>query len=111
MIDDKMTNFNKMLKEHGLNFPERMYVYGGTALGAVAPVLYNRWIGFGDAEGNPAREVTYWVASVITAIPLSVTGAAVGYAAGISAVATSRILAGLKELEEKEVEERKKEET
>ena len=93
-----MTSFSKILKDNGLNFRERMYVYGGTVLGVVAPIFYNRWIGFGDvSDGNPAREVTYWVASVVTAIPLSVVGAAVGYAAGISAVATSRIHADLKE--------------
>ena len=92
-----MTSFSKILKDNGLNFRERMYVYGGTVLGVVAPIFYNRWIGFGDvSDGNPAREVTYWVASVVTAIPLSVVGAAVGYAAGISAVATSRIHAELK---------------
>lgn len=92
-----MTSFNKMLKEHGLNFRERMYIYGGTALGVVAPILYNRYIGFGDgSDWSPARETMYWVASALTAIPLSVVGAAVGYAAGISAVATSRIHADLK---------------
>lgn len=74
-----------------------MYVYGGTALGIVAPILYNRHIGFGDvSDGSPAREAMYWVASAVTAIPLSVIGGAIGYAAGISAVATSRIRADLK---------------
>ena len=74
-----MTSFSKMLKDHGLNFRERMYIYGGTALGVVTPILYNRHIGFGDiSDGSPARETMYWIASVLTTIPLSVVGGAIG---------------------------------
>ena len=73
-----------------LNLREGIYVYGGTALGVVAPILYNRYIGFSDVSDGS------WAESVITAIPLSIVGAGVGFVVGISAAAASRTYAVFK---------------
>ncbi len=101
LLEVEMTSISRLLKDHGLNFRERSYVYGGTALGVVAPILYDRYVlGWsGASDGSPASEVAYWVASVIAAVPLSVVGGVIGAVAGISTVSTSRIYAGLKEKE------------
>lgn len=82
----KTLNIGKALKEDlGLSLGERMTVYSGAALGFVAPMVYNRYVGFGDAQGDPAREAFYWAGAVVTAIPLSILGGVVGGVAGLSA--------------------------
>lgn len=79
-----MTNYS-LKRQLGFNLTERMMIYAGTLVGAVVPVFYNRYVGFGNVEGDITREAFYWTGAIITAAPLSFVGSIIGMAAGLSA--------------------------
>ena len=100
-----MVMINKILKEdYALSLGERITVYSGAVLGAIAPVFYTRYVGFGDAHGDLVRESGYWVGSVLASIPLSIAGGVVGLACGMCTVLPIKEQRDKKRLEEASID-------
>ena len=99
-----MLNMDKYLKENcDLSLGERITLYSGAVLGVVAPVIYTRYVGFGDFQGDGAREALYWGGSLIASIPFSIVGGVAGLVAGMSAVLVHKVRRDGKKFEDERV--------
>ncbi len=81
----KLTNaIGNLMTEYQLNMREKLNIYAGATLGALAPIAFVRYSIFKGVEGTPTQEAIAWTASAIGSVPLSIAGGIIGIHLGFS---------------------------